>query len=119
MIDKEFLKKIENEIGYKPLFHDDYITWITLGVNIVMQFQFLKHNAKFFKNIDINEDIFVTVKFQEISDLIVETDDICKEITCIISDIIFYKKEDKYYIEIYPSFGTYLKFTAKDYEIIK
>ena len=120
MIDKEFLKKIEDETGYKPIFHDDYVLVITLDFNnIEMQFQCLKHNAKFLKNIDMDKDIFVTVNFLEISDLTVEADDFCNSVACIISEFTFEKREEKYYIEINPSCGFYMKFNAKDYEIVK
>ncbi|MFH2031710.1 MAG: Imm50 family immunity protein [Bacteroidota bacterium] len=120
MIDKEFLNKIEDIVGYKPLFHDDYILLSTLNFNnIEMQFQFLQHNAKIFKNTDIEADIFVTVKFLEISDLTVEAYDFCNNVACIISEFTFEKRDEKYYIEIEPSCGFYMKFTAKGYEIAK
>jgi hypothetical protein len=120
MIDENFLLKIEQEIGFRPLFHDDYIPTIVLDSdNLVIKFQFLKENAKYFKKIDIDEDKFVSVKFHKITNLMIETDGFCNDVASLMFDFFVEMKDGKYHVEVDPSCGVYFEFIAESYEIIK
>ncbi|MFA5007450.1 MAG: hypothetical protein WC509_08335 [Candidatus Izemoplasmatales bacterium] len=120
MIDENFLLEIKHNIGFRPVFHDDYIpSFVMDSDNLVMKFQILKEHARNFTNVDFNKDVLFTVIFRKIQDLLFETDGFCNDVTCLIFDFSIKKKEERYHVEIEPSCGLYMNFTAESFEITR
>ena len=120
MIDTTFIELIEKEIGYKPIFHDDYITKITFETsNVILKFQFLKENAKFFNKIEYDNDHFITIVLKDLFYIELEGEWYCNDTVTLMSKFIFTKIKDGYDIEFVPTCGLYGHFKAKDYVIIK
>jgi len=119
MIEPKFVDQIEERLGYRPIFHDDYISKITLdSSNIILEFKFLKHNAKFFKEHEMKEDFGLCVQFNNVSDVIFEESGFCNGVATLIFQFNLEIINDVIEIEVDPSCGYYFRFHAQSYLIL-
>ena len=108
---------LEPRLGFKTIFHDDYLDSFFIGHNYIdLTFRFLKINALDFHEVTFDKDRVITVRFNDISNLIMEEQKVKTDYT-IILDLYIETKEELYSLKLYPSLGNYIEFDFETIEI--